>query len=88
MDPARAGQPVGEIDFLVIHPERDLLVIEVKGGGVECDPDENRWTSRGRDGTFHIHAQTSRPPLACNVFWTGWTDALFSAAVARGSATR
>ena len=54
-EPGRPGQAVGEIDFLVIHPEHGLLVIEVKGGGVEYDSQENRWTSRGRGGVFTIH---------------------------------
>lgn len=34
------GQPDGEIDFLVAHPEFGMLTLEVKGGGIEHDP---RW---------------------------------------------
>lgn len=39
----------GEADFLVAHPELGILSIEVKGGGVEINAD-NEWTSRDRYG--------------------------------------
>ncbi|MCG2795459.1 MAG: NERD domain-containing protein, partial [Actinomycetia bacterium] len=34
---------IGEADFLVIHKDRGLLVIEVKGGEVRRVPSKNRW---------------------------------------------
>ena len=42
-----------EIDFLVCHPQHGLLVIEVKGGGIDCDGPEGVWTSTSSDGQIH-----------------------------------
>ncbi|MFV8780910.1 NERD domain-containing protein [Microbulbifer sp. SA54] len=39
----------GEADFLVAHPQKGLLTIEVKGGRVEIDRDDN-WSSTDRHG--------------------------------------
>jgi nuclease-like protein/UvrD-like helicase family protein len=33
----------GEADFVLYHPERALLVLEVKGGGIEFDPHSGDW---------------------------------------------
>ena len=33
----------GEADFLVLWPELGLLVLEVKGGEIGCEPDRRRW---------------------------------------------
>ena len=30
------GSDDGEIDFVIAHPERGVLCLEVKGGGIEC----------------------------------------------------
>jgi len=38
----------GEADFVIIHPKRGLLVLEVKGGGIEIR--EGRWSSINRHG--------------------------------------
>lgn len=43
----------GECDFLIAHPERGLLVIEVKGGHITVDPGNGRWTSRSAAGESH-----------------------------------
>ncbi|MFI5370291.1 MAG: NERD domain-containing protein [Candidatus Eisenbacteria bacterium] len=40
----------GECDFLVAHPDRGLLVIEVKGGHVAVDSATGRWTSHSAAG--------------------------------------
>jgi hypothetical protein len=40
----------GECDFLIAHPERGLLVLEVKGGHVAVDPVSARWTSTSAAG--------------------------------------
>lgn len=48
----RNGRPAdGEADFVAIHPARGMLVIEVKGGGI--DVDKGRWTSTDRNGDVH-----------------------------------
>jgi Nuclease-related domain/UvrD-like helicase C-terminal domain/AAA domain len=41
----------GEIDFLIIHPRRGLLILEVKGGQISCQ--FGRWYSRDRGGVEH-----------------------------------
>ncbi|WP_436715106.1 NERD domain-containing protein [Roseiconus lacunae] len=43
----------GETDFIVFHPEKGILVIEVKGGGVAFDPTTDTWTSRDASGEQH-----------------------------------
>ena len=49
----RAGEPLreGEIDFLILHPELGLLVLEVKGGKISYDGRTKVWTSINRHGT-------------------------------------
>ncbi len=32
----KRGSTDGEIDFVIVHPERGVLCLEVKGGGIEC----------------------------------------------------
>jgi hypothetical protein len=48
---AAGSREDGEADFVVIDPKRGLLVIEVKGGGVEFNPQTGVWTSIGSNGT-------------------------------------
>lgn len=42
------GEVDGEADFIVAHPDKGLLFIEVKGGLVEYDPETSKWTSVNR----------------------------------------
>ncbi len=44
----------GEIDFILAHPELGLLVLEVKGGGIACDQERQRWTSTNQEGEHEI----------------------------------
>src|SRR5260370_24135634 len=37
------GTQESEIDFLVLHPEKGILVLEVKGGGVGYDGSKHEW---------------------------------------------
>ena len=48
----KAGEPLreGEIDFLILHPELGLLVLEVKGGEISYDGRTKVWTSVNRQG--------------------------------------
>ena len=48
------GKPDGEADFVIAHPELGLLVIEVKGGGIDFDASSRRWTSRDGKGAVHL----------------------------------
>ncbi len=43
----------GESDFVIVHPSKGALVLEVKGGAMRYDADEGQWWSRSRDGTEH-----------------------------------
>ncbi|ARP64271.1 hypothetical protein A9K65_013425 [Mesorhizobium sp. WSM1497] len=43
----------GEADFVVVHPDRGLLTIEVKGGEITRDPAAMKWVSRDRHGVRH-----------------------------------
>jgi hypothetical protein len=41
----------GEADFVIIHPDHGLIVLEVKGGGIEVH--NGRWHSTDRHGRQH-----------------------------------
>jgi len=41
----------GEADFIVFHPKKGMIVVEVKGGGIEID--RGRWISTDRFGGRH-----------------------------------
>ncbi len=43
----------GEADFILAHPDRGFLCLEVKGGAVSYDPATDSWTSRDREGIIH-----------------------------------
>ncbi|WP_185859317.1 nuclease-related domain-containing protein [Vreelandella populi] len=51
------GTRVGEIDFLLFHPQYGIQLWEVKGGGVWLDG-EGQWWSQGNQGT---HKLTTTP---------------------------
>src|SRR5437868_2219858 len=66
----RPGRMIdGEADFVVFDPTRGMLVIEVKGGGIEHDP-ERGWSSTDRQGQLHAisdpfwQASTNKHELA------------------------
>ncbi|MBE3086437.1 MAG: NERD domain-containing protein [Bacteroidetes bacterium] len=42
----------GEADFIVVHPNIGVLVIEVKGGGILYKPEKGQWYSQDRNGDF------------------------------------
>lgn len=50
----RYGAVNGEADFIITHPERGLLVLEVKGGGISVDGVTGTWYSRDRYGDRHV----------------------------------
>jgi hypothetical protein len=43
----------GEADFVIAHPHRGVLVLEVKGGGVSHNAATGKWYSTDRDGKQH-----------------------------------
>jgi ATP:corrinoid adenosyltransferase len=48
-----AGARDGETDFLIAEPDRGLMVLEVKGGGIARDGQTGRWTSTSRTGDVY-----------------------------------
>lgn len=48
---AAEGAKAGEIDFVLVHPERGVLCLEVKGGGIECRHGEWYRLERTATGT-------------------------------------
>jgi hypothetical protein len=49
------GARESEVDFLVLHPEKGLLILEVKGGGVGYDGTRHEWHT--------IDATSTRRPI-------------------------
>ena len=47
-----AADRSGEMDAVLYHRDRGMLVVEIKGGGVHRDGE--RWSSLGREGWHHI----------------------------------
>ena len=43
-----------ESDFVIVDPDRGILVVEVKGGSIDFDPVSGRWSSTGRSGRYAI----------------------------------
>lgn len=43
----------GEADFIIAHPDRGVMVLEVKGGVIRCDPRRDYWTSEDKNGRIH-----------------------------------
>ncbi len=44
----------GETDFVVAHPARGVLLIEVKGGRIRYDGSQRQWISTDREGIDHF----------------------------------
>ena len=49
----RAGAYDGEADFIIAHPEKGVLILEVKGGRIRYDAGESQWYSRDRNDEEH-----------------------------------
>jgi hypothetical protein len=50
----RNGARDAEADFVICDPDRGILVVEVKGGGIAFTPATGQWTSVDRRGERHI----------------------------------
>ncbi len=48
-----SGAHDGEIDFVVAHPQKSILILEVKGGQIRYDTALQQWFSKDRDGIEH-----------------------------------
>lgn len=44
----------GEADFIIAHPEKGIMILEVKGGQIVFDPQVGCWTSKDYYGNQHI----------------------------------
>ena len=44
----------GEADFVIVHPQRGVLVLEVKGGRIEGEWNDDAWRSTDRFGDVHL----------------------------------
>ena len=44
----------GEADFIILHPEKGMLVIEVKGGSIQRDAASGQWTTVSRLGQTYL----------------------------------
>lgn len=42
-----------EADFIIAHPDLGVLILEVKGGGIQYDAENGQWYSQSRDGETH-----------------------------------
>ncbi len=52
--PSPGSSPVdGEIDFVIAHPDKGILVIEVKGGKIHYDATKDHWYSVDGKGAEH-----------------------------------
>jgi hypothetical protein len=47
------GRKDREVDFLVLHPQRGILTLEVKGGKIYYDRNLNQWKSTDHRGETH-----------------------------------
>lgn len=46
----------GEADFVIAHPDRGMLVVEVKGGTIRQDGKSGRWTTTSASGITEVIA--------------------------------
>ncbi len=53
------GSTEGEADFIAVHPDYGLFVLEVKGGGLQYDEEHNLWVSWGSDGPHELSSSPS-----------------------------
>ena len=42
-----------EADFIIVHPDKGVIILEVKGGSILYKAEEDQWYSRDREGTYH-----------------------------------
>ncbi len=43
----------GEADFIIAHPDKGIIVLEVKGGGIQYNSELDQWYSQDRHGNNH-----------------------------------
>ncbi len=60
----------GEADFIILHPRKGLVVLEVKGGGIEVD--RGRWVTTDRFGKQHDIKNPYEQATASKHALVGW----------------
>ena len=55
----------GEADFIVAHPGKGVLFLEVKGGGVGYDPKTDHWISKDSNGIRHRIKDPVQQAMKC-----------------------
>src|SRR5882757_4867463 len=60
----------GEVDFVLLHRAHGIIVIEVKGGGIEIS--EGRWYTTNRHGTKHQIRNPYEQAVASKHALVGW----------------
>lgn len=60
----------GEVDFIILHPRKGLVVLEVKGGGI--DVDRGRWMTTDRFGKRHDIKNPYEQATASKHALVGW----------------
>lgn len=68
---AKGGELDGEADFILAHPDKGFLFIEVKGGRVNYDPTTSQWTSKDRNGITHNIKDPVSQALVCKHKYIG-----------------
>ncbi len=53
--PKGRGTRDGEIDFLIVHLQKGVLALEVKGGRIRYDGDSDKWFSNNNSITDPVH---------------------------------
>lgn len=48
-----AGVQEGEADFVIAHPEKGFIFLEVKGGGIRYANENDQWYSQDRNNDYH-----------------------------------
>ena len=49
----KGGEVDGEADFILVHPVKGLLFVEVKGGRIAYSPELQRWQTKDRNAITH-----------------------------------
>lgn len=50
---SKSGARDGEVDFIVAHPQKGILILEVKGGQIRYDASLQQWFSKDRKDIEH-----------------------------------
>ena len=64
------SKTAGQIDFVIVQPERGYITLEVKGGRCNYNPEYRSWSSLDREGGEHqISDPFEQSRIASRVIW-------------------